>query len=163
MSLLTQDDPNYGLAYYRAMKLDADISKVVSEPILQPRTMLGQPQSNAASYQQTIQPYNQPYASNPSTLNYPPPSNFPPRNLMANQAPVPSMAPPRRSEIVCYGCGERGHGMLSCVGILNLLSSGQATKDVGGQIVKKDGSPIRCINGETIIQAFERKGSHNHI
>src|SRR5882672_7255324 len=28
MSLLTQDDPNYGLAYYQAMKLDADISKV---------------------------------------------------------------------------------------------------------------------------------------
>src|SRR5882762_4209768 len=34
MSLLTQDDPNYGLAYYRAMKLDADVSKVVSEPLL---------------------------------------------------------------------------------------------------------------------------------
>src|SRR6266436_3453762 len=158
MSLLTQDDPNYGLAYYQAMKLDADISKVVSEPILRPRTMLGKPQSNAAPYQQTIQPYNQPYASNPSTINYSPPSNFPPRNLMANQAPVPSMPPPRGSEIVCYGCGEKGHGMLSCVGILNLLSSGQATKDIGGRIVKKDGSPIRHINGETFIQAFEWEG-----
>ncbi|KIM71008.1 hypothetical protein PILCRDRAFT_17500 [Piloderma croceum F 1598] len=34
MSLLTQDDPNYGLAYYRAMKLDADISKVVNNPAI---------------------------------------------------------------------------------------------------------------------------------
>jgi hypothetical protein len=77
---------------------------------------------------------------------------------MTNQAPVPSMPPPRGSEIVCYGCGEKGHGVLSCVGILNLLSSGQVTKDIGGRIVKKDGSPIRRINGETIIQAFEREG-----
>jgi len=157
MSLLTQDDPNYGLAYYRAMKLDADVSKVVSEPILRPKNLLAQPQSNAASYQQTVQPYNPPYVSPPATMNYPPPSNFPPRNLMVNRTPAPSMPPPRGSEIVCYGCGEKGHGVLSCVGILNLLSSGQVAKDIGGRIVRKDGSPIRRINGETIIQAFERE------
>ena len=76
---------------------------------------------------------------------------------MANQAPVPSMPPPRGSEIVCYGCGEKGHGLSNCVGILNLLSSGQITKDIGGRIVKKDGSPIRRMNGETFIQALERE------
>jgi len=157
MSLLTQDDPNYGLAYYRAMKLDADVSKVVSEPILRPKNLLAQPQSNAASYQQTVQPYNPPYVSPLATMNYPPPSNFPPRNLMVNRTPAPSMPPPRGSEIVCYGCGEKGHGVLSCAGILNLLSSGQVAKDIGGRIVRKDGSPIRRINGETIIQAFERE------
>jgi hypothetical protein len=157
MSLLTQDDPNYGLAYYRAMKLDADISKVVSEPVLRPKIILSQPQSNVASYRQTVQPFNQPYATPPSTLNYSPPANFPPRNLMANQGPVPSMPPPRGSEIVCYGCGEKGHGLSNCVGILNLLSSGQITKDIGGRIVRKDGLPIRRINGETFIQALERE------
>ena len=157
MSLLTQDDPSYGLAYYRAMKLDADVSKVVSEPMLRPGNTLVQPQISAATYQQTIQPYIPPRTTAPPLSNYSPPSNYPPRNLMINQAPVPSMPPPRGSEIVCYGCGEKGHGLLSCVGILNLLSNGQITKDIGGRIVKKDGSPIRRMNGETIIQAFERE------
>src|SRR3984885_628269 len=157
MSLLTQDDPSYGLAYYRAMKLDADVSKVVSEPMLRPGNTLNQPQISAATYQQTIQPYIPPRTAAPPVSNYSPPSNYPPRNLMVNRAPVPSMPPPRGSEIVCYGCGEKGHGLLSCVSILNLLSNGQITKDMGGRIVKKDGSPIRRMNGETIIQAFERE------
>ena len=33
MNLLTVDDPKYGLAYYRAMKLDEDVSKIVRPPI----------------------------------------------------------------------------------------------------------------------------------
>jgi hypothetical protein len=134
------------------MKLDV---KVVSEPILRPKIVLSQPQSNVASYWQTVQPFNQPYATPPSTLNYSLPANFPPRNLMENQGPVPSMPPPWGSEIVCYGCREKGHGLSNCVGILNLISNGQITKDIGGQIVRKDGLPIRCINGESFMQALE--------
>jgi hypothetical protein len=65
MSLLTQDDPSYGLAYYRAMKLDADVSKVVSEPMLRPGNTLNQPQISAATYQQTIQPYIPPRTAAP--------------------------------------------------------------------------------------------------
>ena len=76
---------------------------------------------------------------------------------MANQGLVPSMPPPQGSKIVCYGCGEKGHGLSNCVGILNLLLNGQITKDIGGRIVRKDGSPIRPISGETFIQALERE------
>jgi len=28
MNLLTQDDPQYGIAYYRALKLDPDVAKL---------------------------------------------------------------------------------------------------------------------------------------
>ena len=34
MNLLTQDDPQYGIAYYRALKLDPDVSRIVAEPAL---------------------------------------------------------------------------------------------------------------------------------
>jgi len=33
MNLLAQDDPKYGLAYYQAMKLDMDVSKIVGMPV----------------------------------------------------------------------------------------------------------------------------------
>jgi len=150
MNLLAQDDPSYGLAYYRAMKLDADVSKVISEPILRPRNPPLQMRMNAATYQQTVQPFS--HQAPP-----PPLQNFPPRPPAPIRTQVPNAPPPRGSEIVCYGCGERGHGMLSCSAINELLSRGLLTKDAGGRVVYKDGSPIRRVNGETFIQAYERE------
>lgn len=44
MSSLSQDDPAYGLAYYKAMKLD-NISTVVSKPILKPAIASTRPNS----------------------------------------------------------------------------------------------------------------------
>jgi len=34
MNLLTQDDPQYGIAYYRALKLDPDVAKIIAGPAL---------------------------------------------------------------------------------------------------------------------------------
>ncbi|KIM71157.1 hypothetical protein PILCRDRAFT_805321, partial [Piloderma croceum F 1598] len=47
--------------------------------------------------------------------------------------------------------------MSSCSAINELLSRGLLTKDAGGRVVYKDGSPIRRVNGETFIQAYERE------
>jgi len=52
-------------------------------------------------------------ADNPNQTMYAPrPSN-------STQAP-----PPRGSEIICYGCGEKGHGMNRCPSISELISQG---------------------------------------
>jgi hypothetical protein len=37
------------------------------------------------------------------------------------------------------------------------MSKGLLTKDKGGRVVHKDGTPIRRLSGETIIQAYERE------
>jgi len=34
MNLLTRDDPEYGITYYRTLKLDPDIAHIVAEPCL---------------------------------------------------------------------------------------------------------------------------------
>ena len=152
MNLLTQDDPKYGLAYYRAMKLDTDVSKIVSEPIRRQEYVPMQPWMNASTFQQSVQPFVAPRNPVP-----PMPANFPPRNIVPNRPVVPNLSAPRGSEIICYGCGEKGHGMMSCVIINDLISKGLLTKDGAGRIVNKDGTTIRRLNGETFVQAFERE------
>ena len=152
MNLLTQEDPEYGLAYYRATKLDPDVSKIVGRPIVRHAYSSVQPRFNGATFQQSIQPFSQrPPAA---TLSRPaPPPNISPANRTIPQSPPA----PRGSEIVCYGCGEKGHGMMSCSVINDLINKGLLTKDKSGRIVHKDGTPIRRINGETFLQAYNRE------
>src|SRR5882762_1871565 len=54
MNLLTQDDPQYGIAYYRALKLDPDVAKIVSEPAMRRTYDWKSPPQKVATYQQTI-------------------------------------------------------------------------------------------------------------
>jgi hypothetical protein len=136
MNLLTQDDPQYGIAYYRALKLDPDVAKIVSEPAMRRTYDWKSPPQKVATYQQTIP--NQ-------TMYAPRPSN-------STQAP-----PPRGSEIICYGCGEKGHGMNRCPSISELISQGILTRDQAGRVVYQDGSSIRRYSDETFIQAYERE------
>jgi len=154
MNLLAQDDPKYGLAYYRAMKLDTDVSKIVGMPVQRQVYSPMQSRPNPAIFQQTVQPYNPPQLSQPTA---PPSQAFPPRNLIPNRSQPPILPPPRGSEIICYGCGEKGHGLSSCVKIHDLLTKGLLAKDFAGRIVNKDGSPVRRMMGETFVQAIERE------
>jgi len=152
MNLLTRDDPKYGLAYYRAMKLDTDVSKIVGVPMVQPTYAPIPSRSAPSSFQQSIQPFT----SHPIMPPQSPPT-FPPRpfNPIRTQNPVPFV--PRGTEIVCFGCGEKGHGMLACSKIIELTSKGLITRDGSGRFVNKDGTTIRRINGETFVQAIERE------
>src|SRR5882762_9388288 len=109
---------------------------------------------NPAIFQQTVQPYNLPQLSQPTA---PPSQAFPPRNLIPNRSQPPILPPPRGSEIICYGCGEKGHGLSSCVKIHDLLTKGLLAKDFAGRIVNKDGSPVRRMMGETFVQAMEHE------
>ena len=139
MNLLAQDDPQYGIAYYRALKLDPDVARIVGEPALR-RSCQGYANPRAASYQQTI------------------PQQTPAQSIFAPQAPRPMQtAPPRGSGMICYGCGEEGHGMGRCDKILDLLQQGILAKDRMGRIVYQDGSSIRHMGDETFLQAYERE------
>ena len=97
MSYLALDDPEYGVAYYNATSLDPNVKNIVAKPVLRQAPLQYSSRSTASSYQQNISPQ-------PPTIVPRPPSY--PRN--------PQPMPPRGSEISCYGCGEKGHGMFAC-------------------------------------------------
>jgi len=59
--------------------------------------------------------------------------------------------------MICYSCGETGHGITRCPHISDLLEKGILANDFAGRIVYKDGSPIKCRPDETYIQAYEHK------
>jgi hypothetical protein len=100
------------------MKLDTDVSKIVSEPILRSAYTPMQSRLNAAIFQQTVQPFITPQPPAPST------SIFPSCAAMPNRPPPLNMLAPQGADIICYGCGEKGHGMSSCSAINELMING---------------------------------------
>jgi len=128
MNLLALNDPQYGLAYYRAIKLDSDVRQIVTKPVLRFSHASHPLRPSAATYQQS---------STQGSVILPPPhqNNLPP--------------PPRGSKITCYGCGEKGHGMLNCLRILELINKGQLTRDHAGRVVHGNRNPICCIGNGT--------------
>jgi hypothetical protein len=50
MNLLTRDDPKYGITYYRALKLDPDVARIVAEPDVRRPTNV---QQKPVAYQQS--------------------------------------------------------------------------------------------------------------
>src|SRR6202790_4034349 len=149
MNLLTRDDPEYGITYYRALKLDPDIARIVAEPCLrQPQNQRyapSNPMPSSSTYQQSV--FQQPPPAGTNVF----------RNPSAFRTAPPSQPPPRGSEMICYGCGEKGHGITRCPHISDLLEKGILAKDFAGRIVYKDGSPIKRRPDETYIQAYERE------
>jgi len=150
MNLLTRDDPEYGLAYYQALKLDPDIARVVSEPALQKPVYQQAARPKNFAYQAQAAPYaTGANAVRPRTESSP----------MSQGSP-----PPRAPEMTCYGCGDTGHGMGRCKTLADLIARGLLTRDSEGRIMYPDGSWIRRNYGETYLQAFEReRASQSHL
>ena len=141
MNLLTQDDPQYGITYYRALKLDPDIAKIVVEPALRRPGDQRVVAARATTYPQAR------YSQTAKPAYYAP--------QVSSQPPL--QPPPRGSEMTCYGCGEKGHGMSRCGVINEMISKDLLALDIAGRIVHKDGTPIWRMNNETYAQAIERE------
>ena len=132
MSKMNINDPTYGLVYYRAIKLDPAVAAAVRAP----------------------------------RLDMTPPSLIPDRRAPIREAP-PHMTsgtsqpnfPPARppvSEMVCFGCGEKGHGTMNCAKVADLIKEGLLARDITGRLTHGNGARIQRFNGEFIIQAAER-------
>jgi hypothetical protein len=85
----------------------------------------------------------------PQVGGYSPTSGGPRTSSYPNSIPLGS-----RNSLLCYGCGESGHGLRDCPVINKLLKAGVIIKDVDGRIKKKDGQPIYRQKGESIVQAI---------
>jgi hypothetical protein len=171
LNSMSNEDPGYGLAYYRAVKLDSDVDKVVRAPSFKATT----PNPTVPQqYSGNLYPRNMPYKTSPrppaNTFQAQPPSPYPaqppPHLSSANSYPLrpPQPGMQRREDIRCFGCGELGHGMSSCPKIMELVSKGVLARDRGGRIMKADGSAIRRIGSETFVDAIEReKQPQSHL
>lgn len=135
LNTMPLNDPSYGFIYFKAIKLDRDVEKVVRRPSI----------GNA----------------NGNSTRGPPPSNQgfqrdPPPHLNSQTAP-PSNEFAQRPPMRCYGCGETGHGLFRCEQINELLKSGVLAKDQMGRIVRGDGTILRRITpDEPFISVIER-------
>lgn len=142
LNTMKQDDPKYALAYYRAIKLDKDVMYSLRQPILTPQAST--PQVTATTSTPPCRMYPNPRPPTPNSFTAP-------RNQMMQGLP-----PPRGSEMTCYGCNQKGHGVSSCPDINNLLSKGLLIKDHAGRLILGNGSPIRRSMGESILDAYNR-------
>ena len=125
---MSLEDPKYGLTYFKAIKLDPDVAQCVKAPATQ-----GFPPRN-----------------NPRNHNI----SMPPTSMSPSNPGV--MGTTGSGPLTCYGCGETGHGLRNCLKIDNLLKSGVITKDSFGRITHTDGTIIRRLPNEGIVQAAER-------
>ncbi|KAI0055250.1 hypothetical protein BV25DRAFT_1773499, partial [Artomyces pyxidatus] len=128
-------DSNYGITYYRALKLDADIGKVVKAPL-------------------TVTPSLPIAAHSPSPV---PMKRDPPPHLSLTEPTRTYVPAPRREEMVCFGCGEKGHGLSNCAKLAELVTRGEVARDTSGRIAYLDGSRIRRIGDESILAVVERE------
>ncbi|EPT00589.1 hypothetical protein FOMPIDRAFT_1122500, partial [Fomitopsis schrenkii] len=135
MNHMSLSDPEYGILYLKACRMDPLVASVVRPPMIAPT----QPVQAA-----------QPLASTP--VPPAPPSSMPPPNRAANP-------PPSRADMKCFGCGATGHGINNCQTIIDLVSQGVVARDAAGRLVMKDGSRIYRGMDEPFVTAIQRQAS----
>jgi len=134
LNAMSLEDPVYGITYFKAIKLDRDVEKVVRRPT----------NGNTGNNSNIRSPGYQ--GQNPR--RDPPPH-------MSNNVPTAG-GYVSRPPIKCYGCGESGHGVSNCEKINELIKGGILAKDGAGRIVKGDGSYLPRSMDETFLSAVER-------
>ena len=129
LNSMSLNDPGYGIAYFKAIKLDRDVEKVVKRPL-----------SGNVNGNTRVPGF-------PSRRDPPP--------HLANQPPAGGGfdRPPMR----CYGCGEIGHGMARCDKIAELMQTGVLARDNIGRVVKGDGSYLQRAMDKPYVTAIERE------
>ena len=127
MSKLSLNDPRYGMAYYKALKIDPDIARCIMPPQISQRI---QPRSEP----QTVFPIStqktNPVAQNPNPIS--------------------------RDSMTCFGCGLKGHSIQYCYKINDMIRNGAIIRDAEGKLLHSDGSFIRRQVGEAFIDAVLR-------
>ena len=135
MGKLSINDPQYGLLYYKAMKIDPGVAQCVAAPKVQ--GLINTSRNVNATF----------------------PNSIPLTNNNNNQSTFMSRPP-----ITCYGCGQTGHGLRTCEAIQEMINNGSIVRDQFGRITFKDGTPVQREPGETIKQAATRRQTmHSHF
>ncbi|KAA1478915.1 hypothetical protein DENSPDRAFT_756726, partial [Dentipellis sp. KUC8613] len=81
----------------------------------------------------------------------------PPHMSSRSPSPRPYTFGSGTNDMICYGCGERGHGMTRCPTLAKLMDSGILKRNENGQIARADGSVVRRFGNETFAEVVERE------
>lgn len=153
LNSMSNDDPGYGLTFFKAVKLDKDVDRVVRAPSFKISPVQVQ-QFPGASYRRP-NTYVPPPRPSANIFQAQPPPHLSAANSYPLRPPPTGMPP--REGITCYGCGEPGHGMSNCPKLNEYIQQGILMRDNAGRIVKQDGSGIRRFGTETFVDAIERE------
>jgi hypothetical protein len=117
---LSLDDPKYGLLYYRAIKMDTAVAQCIPPP---------------ATARVAVR--------NSNAFRPPFPNQSAPPQPILSQSKASTMPPlDARPPMMCYGCGNVGHGMHNCPALQEMLQNGTLKRDQGGRITFQDGSTV---------------------
>jgi len=132
LNSMSPSDPGYGITYFKAIKMDRDVEKVVRRPGSgMPSNSMGNRLPNQGQRRD-------------------PPPHFP-------LAPQPAGEYVQHPPVRCYGCGDIGHGITRCEKIARLINTGVLAKDAAGRVVKVDGTYLQRDMDEPFLAALERK------
>jgi len=132
LNSMSLNDPGYGITYFKAIKMDRDVEKVVRRPGSgMPSNSMGNRLPNQGQRRD-------------------PPPHFP-------LAPQPTGEYVQRPPMRCYGCGDMGHGITRCEKIAELINTGVLAKDAAGRVVKGDGTYLQRDMDEPFLAALERE------
>ena len=134
LNSMSIDDPGYAALVFKALKIDPDVLKVVRPPVFVSRPsipnspMFPRPQS---AFQSRMAPRDMP-------------PRFPPPRPFGRSIP---------EDDTCFGCGGKGHRMVMCPKLQELIDMKVVMKNGMGRYEYTDGRPIRRLPGETILSA----------
>ncbi|KAF9486649.1 hypothetical protein BDN71DRAFT_1348865, partial [Pleurotus eryngii] len=140
MSRMEVSDPSYAVVYYKAAKLDPLVVDIVRPPAVS--------QTVQQVKSTPVRPSRVSFSDQVQTSYSPPRPPTPP-----NPRP-PSLSGGNATPMLCYGCGEYGHGLRTCSRINELMRNGVLIRDGNGRMALKDGSRIPREFNETIVDAL---------
>lgn len=137
LNSMSINDPGYAALVFRAIKLDPEVLRVIRPPAFA---------AKSAS----------------SMMPMPPPPKFPPADRSFHPAMTPNYqqsgpTPIGMGDLYCFGCGSRGHRMLRCPDLQQLMATNIITKGPDGRFTYADGTFIQRMNGETLVAAVKRE------
>ena len=141
MERLSVNTAEYAVLWYRAVKMDPKIEEILTRPRLAGLTQ------------------------GPPIMHQPPPfeNRQPPPHFYPPATRPPRMNRPSGSEMECFGCGDKGHGIGQCEKVNRMITSGTLSKDQNGRLVWKDGSRIFRTPGEPFVVAVERQSGKSNL
>ncbi|KAG2035120.1 hypothetical protein BDR03DRAFT_1012813 [Suillus americanus] len=138
LNSMSLDDPQYALLYYRVTRLDPRVMKIVSPPPQRNSTGAPSITSVPRNAGRTINGQSNRNSTPPGTRFYTPPGCTP-------------------QDRICFGCGEKGHVVPYCPRLAKLQAEGKIRRSEKGQIQRTDGTPIRRLPEESIVEAIMRE------